>query len=328
MGKFFVELTDEQEAQARQKAVREHKTLEQWTADLVRAQLPPPPPPLSAPTVVISPVFNNAPVASVVSSNGAVGEASSSRWKNPWVVGIGLLLISAGGTWAWTSLSPQKTDSKKAIAEQVTAALPESPKLKKFDVTVDGDTTKISITAVADGKGGLANVVLYFASAGAHWQKGEDSVVVVDHQAVPLDQFASKLTTTLGNQIKSAGDIVAIGVASQDGVQTDESDRAGSRARRLAQVIAAIPTLDANVYWYNLGQYKGVCAACGDAMLVRQRPVLVAVVTNRSAGSSVEEIIGNALSDPANFPGTLSGDAPLPLKQNYNGAGFGAVRAK
>lgn len=96
-----------------------------------------------------------------------------------------------------------------------------------------------------------------------------------DPEAVP--RFLQK--PALQEQLRLSTDVIAVGVASCEGNEDDETDRAGRRSEMLAYWLRGVkPSQDEDslprIHRLNLGQHRGCPAGAAEVTTRRQRPVL------------------------------------------------------
>jgi hypothetical protein len=106
--------------------------------------------------------------------------------------------------------------------------------------------------------------------------------------------------------LTSAKEIIAVGTASQEGDAKEETERAGRRAHKTAEIVSggidpAIP-----VWTLNLGQYREPCKDCETGGTNWQRPFIVIAVKDLEPGSNVGEALADALSGQKKLPSPKS----------------------
>lgn len=126
-------------------------------------------------------------------------------------------------------------------------------------------------------------------------ERGETKLSADDIQS---EVMAPQLREGLG----SAKQLIAVGLASQEGQIENEIQRGGLRAKRIAEWVS--PTVDSAtpVWTLNLGRYLEECTDCETADTSWQRPFIVIAVRETDPGTNVGEALSVALSDKTNLP--------------------------
>ncbi|HKZ97718.1 MAG TPA: hypothetical protein VJ045_12140 [Hyphomicrobiaceae bacterium] len=106
--------------------------------------------------------------------------------------------------------------------------------------------------------------------------------------------------------LATAKEIIAVGTASQEGDAREETERAGRRAHKTAEIVqggidAAIP-----IWTLNLGQYREPCKDCEAGGTNWQRPFIVIAVKDLEPGGNVGEALADALSGQKKLPAPKS----------------------
>lgn len=116
--------------------------------------------------------------------------------------------------------------------------------------------------------------------------------------------FSAPVRAALGN----AEELIAVGIASQEGDQATEQQRAADRAARTAEWLSAAVGTRRPISILNLGRYREPCQACETADTSWQRPFVVIAVRDREP----QVVTGDALAD------ALEGRANLPSPDRYS----------
>ncbi len=198
-----------------------------------------------------------------------------------------------------------------------------------FSATVAGFVIKDAILSQFKDKTGLRTVVakkwndrtLVFPidgtdSAGRHatfdvvvltkdygWVKGSTTELERgDRRLTAEDIETDVLAPQLREGLGSARQLIAVGLASQEGELENEIQRGGLRAKRIAEWVS--PSVDSAtpVWTLNLGRYLEPCSDCETADTSWQRPFIVIAVRDFDPGTNVGEALNSAMSDKTNLP--------------------------
>ena len=97
-------------------------------------------------------------------------------------------------------------------------------------------------------------------------------------------------------------ELIAVGVASQEGELDREIQRGGLRAARIAQWVRGAMGERIPMWTLNLGRYLDPCTDCEDAETSWQRPFVVIAVREAEEGINLSEALRSAMSDKENLP--------------------------
>lgn len=98
-------------------------------------------------------------------------------------------------------------------------------------------------------------------------------------------------------------EVIAVGVASQEGDMEEEEKRAEQRGRTQARLVGDIVSPLTGIWVLNLGQYNTRCNAASAADTSWQRPVLMIGVRFQDPGVALAQALENAMSGKSNIPG-------------------------
>lgn len=151
------------------------------------------------------------------------------------------------------------------------------------------------------GRRALFDVVVLTKNYG--WVLGSTTELERDGEklnakAIEEEVLAPQLREGLGR----ARELIAVGVASQEGELEREIQRGGLRATRIAQWVRGALGEKVPMWTLNLGRYLDPCTNCEDAETSWQRPFVVIAVGETEAGVNIGEALRNAMSDKENLP--------------------------
>lgn len=110
------------------------------------------------------------------------------------------------------------------------------------------------------------------------------------------------LAPQLREGLGSARELIAVGVASQEGELEREIQRGGLRAARIAQWVRGALGAKIPMWTLNLGRYLEPCTDCETEETSWQRPFMVIAMREAEAGVNTGEALRNAMSDRENLP--------------------------
>jgi hypothetical protein len=135
------------------------------------------------------------------------------------------------------------------------------------------------------------------------WARGSDRELTLGGQSLPEAEtarriFGAELTAALG----AAKEVIAVGLASIEGSEAAEADRAARRAATAAGWVEKVVPAAVPITALNLGQFRAECSAkiAGDTGW--QRPLMVIAVKERQGQADVKEALADALTGKTNLP--------------------------
>lgn len=112
----------------------------------------------------------------------------------------------------------------------------------------------------------------------------------------------------LGPQVRQglspSADVIAVGVASQEGGAASEESRAEKRGRTAAQWVSTVLSPQTRVWVLNLGQFRVSCTPDKTASTGWQRPFMLIGVRSQDPGVNIGEALADAMSGKSNLPST------------------------
>lgn len=151
------------------------------------------------------------------------------------------------------------------------------------------------------GRSALFDVVVLTKNYG--WIKGSTTELERGDTKLTAEDVENEvLAPQLREGLGSAKELIAVGLASQEGQSENEIQRGGLRANRIAEWVRAAVDPSIPMSTLNLGQYSEPCDDCETADTSWQRPFIVIAVRQASAGTNIGEALQNAMSDKENLP--------------------------
>jgi hypothetical protein len=110
-------------------------------------------------------------------------------------------------------------------------------------------------------------------------------------------------TPELRSGLARSSEVMAVGLASQEGRREDEVERARQRATTAAGWLGSVVGEQKPVWILNLGQYQSTCETAGGADgTAWQRPLIVVGIREQEQGVSIDEAFADAISGKTNLP--------------------------
>lgn len=151
------------------------------------------------------------------------------------------------------------------------------------------------------GRRALFDVVVLTKNYG--WVRGStDTLERGDQKLSAADIETEVLAPQLRDGLKGARQLIAVGLASQEGELEREIQRGGLRAVRTASWVRNAVDPAIPMYTLNLGRYLEPCQECEDNDTSWQRPFIVIAVRQAEPGTNIGEALRAALSDKSNLP--------------------------
>ncbi|MEO1207539.1 MAG: hypothetical protein AAFV45_14525 [Pseudomonadota bacterium] len=151
------------------------------------------------------------------------------------------------------------------------------------------------------GRRALFDVLVSVKSLG--WVRGSTDTLEQDGRRIVSDMVqVFVLDEDVQKRLKRSNAIIAVGLASQEGDRTVETERAGKRAATTAEWITAAIQGARPVYSLNLGQYQEPCADCESQGTSWQRPLIVIGVRQSDDEVDLREALMDAFTRAKNLP--------------------------
>jgi hypothetical protein len=193
-----------------------------------------------------------------------------------------------------------------AIAEQAKPAPEQALEQKAAPVKAPGEKQKVedAIYYRIDGKdkqGREAAFAFIVLTNGYAWAKGSSSAVLFGGKAIPDAGrlFAPKVRESLAR----ARDVIAVGLATDEGKRAEEEARALARSKTVAAWIKKVVKPGIPLWTLTLGQFEKACKTQEDKDLNFNQPVLFIGVQSKAEGANLQEALADAIGGRANFPG-------------------------
>ncbi len=157
-----------------------------------------------------------------------------------------------------------------------------------------------------DGKDRLGRAAAFdfiILTDGYTWVKGSTNEVVSGDRVIPEAEVADHvISPKVRDSLAGASDLIAVGLASQEGERTQEEARAAARSQTIASWIKKIAKPEIALWTLTLGQYDKACKHQEDADSSFERPVLFVGVRSKSEGANLQEALADAVSGHDNLP--------------------------
>ncbi len=135
------------------------------------------------------------------------------------------------------------------------------------------------------------------------WVKGSTTEVVSHDEVVPDAEVAERvLSPKIRDSLSGASDLIAVGLASQEGERVREEERAIARSQTIAAWLAKVSNPRSALWSLTLGQYNRGCKQQEDAGTSFERPLILAGVRSKAEGTNLQEALADAISGHDNLP--------------------------
>ena len=136
------------------------------------------------------------------------------------------------------------------------------------------------------------------------WARGSSSILTQADAEIPEPETADRVfTPELRSGLDRSAQVIAVGVASQEGQLEEESERARQRAATAAGWLSKAVPAEKGIWTLNLGQFKGTCKASEGATGTGwQRPLIIVGIREQEEGVNLIEAFGDAISGKSNLP--------------------------
>ena len=136
------------------------------------------------------------------------------------------------------------------------------------------------------------------------WARKSSTVVTQGEAEIPEQETAERVfTSELRSGLERSSQVIAVGLASQEGQVEEETERAKQRAATAAGWLSAAVPAGKPIWMLNLGQFKGTCkAAEGLTGTSWQRPLIIVGIREQEEGVNLAEAFGDAISGKSNLP--------------------------
>ncbi|MEJ2229034.1 MAG: hypothetical protein P8Y67_12540 [Alphaproteobacteria bacterium] len=123
-------------------------------------------------------------------------------------------------------------------------------------------------------------------------------------EVIPEDNTVSRIfTSELRAGLGRSSEVMAVGLASQEGRLDEETERAANRARTAAGWLAETIAPETVIWTLNLGQFQAGCKATTEATDTSwQRPVVIVGIREAAEGVTLTEAFADAISGKTNLP--------------------------
>lgn len=137
------------------------------------------------------------------------------------------------------------------------------------------------------------------------WARKSSTVVTQGEAEIPEQETADRVfTPELREGLQRSTQVIAVGLASQEGQVEEETERARQRAATAAGWLAAAVPAEKGIWTLNLGQFKGTCKAAveGATGTSWQRPLIIVGIREQEEGVNLVEAFADAISGKSNLP--------------------------
>lgn len=137
------------------------------------------------------------------------------------------------------------------------------------------------------------------------WVSKSSTQLTQGSEVIPDEQLTGRLfSQELRDGLAQSKQVLAIGLASQEGQVEEETARAANRARTAAGWLANAVSAETGIWLLNLGQFKksGCKAQTETTDTSWQRPVILVGVRSQDEGAELSQAFADAISGKSNLP--------------------------
>jgi hypothetical protein len=188
-------------------------------------------------------------------------------------------------------------------AQQTVAAIPEPEAAVKVETQRWGNSVIFPIEGkdLAEKRAAFDVAVL---PSDLTWAHKSATDLVQGGSVIAEDEAAERiLTPELRDGLSRSGQLIAVGLASQEGQRAEEAERARRRAVSAAGWLATVVDAEKPIWLLNLGQFRGTCEATAEATDTGwQRPVIIVGIREQQEDVNLTEAFADAISGKSNLP--------------------------
>lgn len=167
-----------------------------------------------------------------------------------------------------------------------------------------GDSSVVYPIEGVDNAGRRARFDVVLLTKQYTWLWGSDTALAKETRALTqVEVLDTVLTGRLRSGLSRSPEVIAVGVASEEGTSSVESTRAQRRALTSAHWLKQILPASTRINRLNLGQYKSTCGTREGGDSSWQRPFVMIGVREQAPGINLSEALANALTGKSNMPG-------------------------
>jgi hypothetical protein len=230
--------------------------------------------------------------AAVQPKPSAVEAASPAKQENAPAEAPAKTAVADAGSQAKQEIAQPKPDISQPVA------LPKIPAEKQ--------KVENAVVFRIDGKdkdGRAAAFDFVVLSSGYEWALGSTSQVVSGGKVIREEEAADRIfAPKVRDALASVSDVIGVGLASKDGIRSEEEARALARSKTVATWITKVAKPETTLWALTLGQYDKGCKKLEDKDSSFVRPVLFVGVRSKAEGANLQEALANALSGHDNLP--------------------------
>lgn len=206
---------------------------------------------------------------------------------------------------------PAAAVTAQAQPESAQAAKPQeaAPSNQKVALTKPAEKLKVDDAIFyriegQDQQGRVASFDFITLTNEYKWALGSSSRVVSSGKLIPESQTADRLfPPKVREALSGVSDVVAVGLASQEGKRSEEEARAAARSKTAAAWLKKVAKPEAGVWTLTLGQYdEKACKSKEDSESSFDRPVLFVSIRSKADGVNLQEALAEAIGGHSNLP--------------------------
>ena len=136
------------------------------------------------------------------------------------------------------------------------------------------------------------------------WARKSSTELVQGNMTIAEGEAAARIfSAELRDGLSRSREVIAVGLASQEGRRAEETERARRRAASAAGWLSTAVGGNVPIWTLNLGQFRGTCKATTEAADTGwQRPVIIVGVRSQETGVNLTEAFADAIGGKSNLP--------------------------
>lgn len=136
------------------------------------------------------------------------------------------------------------------------------------------------------------------------WVRKSSTELAQGEAAIPEADIVTRVfTPELRDGLGASKDVIAVGLASQEGQREEETERAANRSKSAAKWLTQAMKPETGIWLLNLGQFQAGCKATAEASDTSwQRPVIIVGIRSQDGSVNLTEAFADAIAAKSNLP--------------------------
>lgn len=136
------------------------------------------------------------------------------------------------------------------------------------------------------------------------WVRKSATELAQGETAIPEAEVVTRVfTPELRDGLSASKEVIAVGLASQEGQREEETERAVNRSKSAAKWLSQAMKPETGIHLLNLGQFQAGCKATAEASDTSwQRPVIIVGIRSQDKDTNLSQAFADAISGKSNLP--------------------------